>query len=871
MSGFSRFFKLPFNGKKGAQSLNINKQAVEAMRPLLAGYQVAPGAVDELMGADGEIRPHWQTFMQGLADISPEEQQHRAEKLDRLVYENGLAHDVYSDPHQKSQSWQIDFLPLIISPEDWQQLETAIRQRAKLFNILMADIYGPQKLLSDGKIPPALIFNDTSFLKPAVHANQQQPPLFFFAVDVARNNDGTWRIIDTHTETPAGLGYAIANRVVHTKVTTDLFEASNVRREALHFKAMMNNLPQFYGVEDPRIVVLSHGMQHGDYFSHAYLARYLGYRLVVGSDLQFVSNELFLKTLSGLKKVDGVIRCIDGDMSDPLTLNPEGFYGPSGLLLAARNNPALVANTPGSAILENRGLGSYLPQLAIELLGEELTMHDTVRLWMGEDEALNQVIKNPVDYLIHPTREATDRPGQAASGRNLAAMTEAEQGEVLEMLRRKGSDYVAESPSNFSSAPTWTPDGIRPAPFAMRLFAAYDGNDYQLLPGGLAMTVNPEIAVALNSEEGIVRDIWVPAGGKTEQHQSLIMPHANSRDIDRNAGLLPSRVADNLFWLGRYTERAEWTMRLMRSVMIQAEEETGLVPDVDALRKTLEILITKGGSPIQLPAEEMGEAQLDNLISILRSSNAGTFGLKGTLEHILQVAELIRDRLSLEAWQTLTSFRNNSLWWQEVGPIRSDDSVDLLNEGIRTLAAFSGIVTENMTRNYAWRFLEIGRRLERALNHCEVLKTLFVTEADEQNEASRLLFMLKLADSLITYRSRNRFAPNLALVLDLLIIDESNPRGLCFQLKSIADHIDALPKSTDDAVRTEEQKLILELNTLARLSEISELVAVNEKGKREMLEHLLEEQISSLPHLSEILSRRYFSLVDNNPVRVHTP
>ena len=871
MSPIKGFFNWPFGSRGELRPSKMSKQAERFEQPVLKGYGQATGVIDELITPEGHVRPQWQSFMDGFSAMPPDEQQQRSEKLRRLVHENGLAHDVYSDPDHKAHAWNIDLLPLIIAPDDWKTLEVGVNQRARLLNLIMQDIYGPQNLMKSGKIPARLIYNDSAFLKARVDLETPCPPLFFLAVDVSRNNDGSWRIIDTHTETPAGLGYAIANRVVHTKVLSDLFDATDVRREAAHFKKLMNFLPEHLGINDPRIVVLSHGMQHGDYFSHTYLARYLGYRLVVGSDLQVVGNEIYLKTLSGLKKVDGVIRCIDGEMSDPLTLNPDGFLGPSGFILAIKNNPALSFNTPGAGILENRGLSAYMADLCRDQMGEELLFHDTLRLWMGDTEAREKVIQKPENYLLHPAREGTGRPGEAQTGRRLGKMNRKEQKELFNTLSLEGRKFVAEQPSNFATAPSLTEKGIRPTPYAMRLFAAFNGTDYDLLPGGIAMTVDPEIAVALNSREGFVRDIWVPADGEEEAHQSLIYPHISAVDIDRNSSLLPSRIADNLFWLGRYTERAEWTMRLMRSVMIQAEEERGLTTDVDALRKTLEILITKGGSPIQLPGEDMGADQLDKLIRILRASNVGTFGLKGTIERILRVAQLIRDRLSLEAWQTLNSFSTNPLWWQEVVPLRTDDSVDLLNEGIRTLAAFSGIVTENMTRNYAWRFLEIGRRLERALNHCEVLSSLFAQQADEQNEASRLLFMLKLADSLITYRSRNRFAPDLSLVLDLLIIDESNPRGLCFQLNKIAEHIGALPKSADDAVRTEEQKLILELNTQARLSDIEELTKVNPDGVRENLKQLLEEQITQLPVLSEILSRRYFSLMDNSPVRVHTP
>lgn len=833
------------------------------------GYKSKAGKYDELLDPESNVRPHWQTFLESFAHINPEDRQRLSEKLDRLVHENGLAHDVFADPDGAAEPWKIDLIPVVISSEEWRWLSQAVSQRARLANAILRDLYGPQNLMQTGQIPARMVFNDTSFLKPCMDIGGEHDPLYFFAIDLARNGDGSWRVIDCHSETPAGLGFAIANRVVHTKVLGEIFEACKVLREASHFHMILEKLPEHVGVADPNIAVLTHGSQHGDYFSHAYLARYLGYRLVEGSDLRVIGESVFLKTLNGLMPIDAIIRCIDSELSDPLELNPAGFLGPANFVQAARKNPKLITNSLGSGIIENRGLSAHLPQLCQNLLGEDLMLHDAERMWLGDQHARQTLLDdNNHNYIIRSARESTGRPGVADTGKKLMHLPDQTRQIILEDIQLRGEQLIAEKVRGFATAPTWTENGFEPSPFGMRLFAARADDDYQLLPGGLAMTVNPETSVALNAPEGLARDVWVLTDEMLPYH-TLLTPNVNIKKIDRNNGHLPSRIADNLFWLGRYAERAEWTMRLMRSAVIQVEEERGLVPDVDAIRKTLEILITKEGSPIELPPEELGHRQIDELIRILRSSNVGTFGLKGTLENILHVAQLIRDRLSQEAWEALNNFKTNPSWWQEAVPIRVDDSIDLLNEGIRTLAAFSGIAKENMTRNYGWRFLEIGRRLERALNHCDVLNTLFVNVPEDKNEASRLFFMLKLADSLITYRSRYRFAPDLSLVLDLLIIDESNPRGLSFQLSEMRKHINMLPKSTEDALRTEEQKIILELNTEARLMDINNVVQV-ENGKRPALAKLLDHQVEALPVLSEVLSRRYFSLTDEQPHRLNS-
>jgi uncharacterized alpha-E superfamily protein len=295
------------------------------------------------------------------------------------------------------------------------------------------------------------------------------------------------------------------------------------------------------------------------------------------------------------------------------------------------------------------------------------------------------------------------------------------------------------------------------------------------------------------------------------------------------------------------------------------------VPDIGAIRNILEILIAKGGGTINLPNSDNSPNEIEQIIRILSKSNVGSFGLRAVIENILTAARKIRDRLSLEAWNCLVKFEKNPLWWHEVTPLRRDDTIDLLNEGITTLAAFSGITQENMTRNYGWRFLQIGKRIERSLDQCEVLQTLFARPPQEDNQVSRLFFILKLSDSLITYRARYRFSPDLRLALDLLISDESNPRALGFQLNEMSNHINALPKSASDPAGTEEQRLIMDVITKNRLSDPKVLAEIDMAQGRGNLKLLLDEQLGSLTTLSELLSKRYFSLTDEQAIRVHTP
>lgn len=852
---------------------NINA-AQNLQQTLLHNYAGSTGSFDELMTGKGEIKPGWQTFLNHFSKIAPLDQSMMTLQLNRHVHENGLAHDVYAESDESAQPWDLGLLPFIFTAEEWSWISLAVTQRARLMNEIMKDLYGAQTLLKNGTIPPRIVFSDPSFLKPCQTLVPNEHPLTFFAIDIARDTAGHWRAIDTHTETTAGIGFAIANRVVHTKVMGNIFEACNIHREASFFQNLQNMMPNQFGVDEPNVAVLTHGLQHGNFFDHAYLARYLGFRLVQGSDLRVVGSNVYLKTLSGLMPIHGIIRCIEGEHADPLYLDPSGFHGPANLVQAIANNPGLVINSIGAGILENRGLGTFLQDIAKNLLGEDLMLPEANRYWLGDPVERRKLekAKSKNNLIIRQTRELSGRPGVARRGHRLAELSRNERQQMLKELELKGEQYVVEESQGFSTSPRWTKEGLKPAPFALRLYAVRNGDQFEMLPGGIAMQVdNPKTAVALNAPDGKTKDVWVISNEPAPPYRSLLKPNINLDETDRNNANLPSRIADNLFWLGRYTERAEWTMRLMRSALIQTEEERGIVPDIGAIRNILEILIAKGGGTINLPNSDNSPNEIEQIIRILSKSNVGSFGLRAVIENILTAARKIRDRLSLEAWNCLVKFEKNPLWWHEVTPLRRDDTIDLLNEGITTLAAFSGITQENMTRNYGWRFLQIGKRIERSLDQCEVLQTLFARPPQEDNQVSRLFFILKLSDSLITYRARYRFSPDLRLALDLLISDESNPRALGFQLNEMSNHINALPKSASDPAGTEEQRLIMDVITKNRLSDPKVLAEIDMAQGRGNLKLLLDEQLASLTTLSELLSKRYFSLTDEQAIRVHTP
>ena len=851
--------------------MNTNVQRKQAiLTELLSGYSPVAGGYDEMMDANGNVRAHWEPVLAALATFDSRERTARTARMNRRVRETGIAHDMFADPSNNAQPWRVDLVPMIIGSDEWQWLQRAIGQRARLMNAVLADLYGEQRLLASGLIPPGLVYNDPSFLRACRRILPKHGSLQFFATDLARGADGQWRVIDTHTETPAGIGLVLANRVVHTHIAGEVFAASDAQRLAPYFRDMQVALAQRCGRADPRIALLTPGSKHEDYFSHAYLARYLGMILVEGGDLRVAGDQVMLKTLEGLQPIDLIVRCTDGAKSDPLELDPAGFLGPAGLTQACRLQPERVVNALGAALVENRGLGRYLPRLSEDLLGEPLMMPDAPRSWLGDREASAFALQNLDQFVIRPAHEGTGRPGRASLGRMTGDLSGQSRAELTAEIQLNGTMWVAEEKIGFGTSPVWTPEGLLPRPFAMRMFATMTRDGYRVMPGGIAMTVDPGMAVGLNAPDGETRDVWVLSEAPEPHHVSLWRPTVETAHVQRAQRVLQSRVADDLFWLGRYAERADWTMRVVRGAINREQEDGGQNYGRRAANLCLYTLLAKDPKAAQMFARQTSPGASTQLSHLLVSPAGGNHGLPNICDALDRVAGLTRDRLSLEAWRALAPLGPRSGWRARLSVASPGEVLDLLDEGLLAIAAFNGLMHENMTRNSGWSFLDMGRRLERGLNICETIAPLFDKATDGDDEMHSLMFLLEVADSFITYRSRYRLDPMLPLVLDLLLVDETNPRSLAFQLSSLSAHLNGLPQTNSGVNLPEEQRILVSLMSSIKLADVRALAAANERHQRPQLVAAMAEQSKKLPELSAAIMRHYFDLKDEKPHRVHT-
>jgi uncharacterized circularly permuted ATP-grasp superfamily protein/uncharacterized alpha-E superfamily protein len=806
-------------------------------------YEPTAGFFDEVLAGGEQVRPHWAEMADALASMGHHGMARRWQQGWRLVRDNGITYNVYNDPENASRPWPLDPIPLILASSEWKTIETAIVQRAALFNAILADLYGPQRLLREDLLPPELVFPNPSFLRPCWSIEPRGGVfLHMYAADLARSPDGQWWVLADRTQAPSGAGYALENRLVTTRALPDVFRGSHVQRLAHFFQSYREALERLVrpNRENPRIVLLTPGPYNETYFEHAFLARYLGYSLVEGGDLTVRENRVFLKTLGGLLPVDVIVRRQDDHFCDPLELRPDSVLGVPGLVQAVRSGNLAIANTLGSGLAESPAYAAFLPSLCGTLLNEELKLPPVATWWCGQEGPLNYVADH-LDSLVIKSAFPSDRAQPIFGGR----LSSQERENLLSRLRDEPFRYAAQEQVALSTVPIWGEGKLQPRHLVLRVYAVSVKDGYAVMPGGLTRVSNTldSLVVSIQSGGGS-KDTWVLGDGPPSQF-TLLQPAAHPLDVSRATFDLSSRAADNLFWLGRYVERVEAAVRIARAILARVFQEDSA--RAEGLNAGLAILGQLG--LLGLHRATTAEAELLSMIYSVQPSK----GLISDIHHVRRLAWLLRDRISLDAWMILNQLDQQFSSPPAASELRVGLAQDLLNHAIVTLSAFGGMVMEGMTRGDGWRFLDIGRRLERALQMTEILRAGL--PPSERASGGALEAILEIADSTITYRSRYLTSLQTDLMLDLLLVDEANPRSIAFQLVRLREHVDLLPASQNAIRRPEEARTALSLLTAVQLADVRDLAAPDGT----LRESLLGRLAADLAALSDLLTRAYFS------------
>lgn len=821
------------------------------MPDLLDRYPLSPGTYHELLDASGAVRAHWRRLFDQLQRSTPAQLAQRQALLARQIHENGVTYNVYADPKGADRPWELDLLPHVIAAEEWPQLSAGIAQRARLLNAVLADLYGPQRLIAQGLLPAELVFGHNNFLWPCQGI---APPdgtfLHLYAVDLARTPDGRWWVTADRTQAPSGAGYALENRTIVSRAFPELYRDLQVQHLAGFFRTLQETLArQAPGAEDepPLVVLLTPGRFNESYFEHLYLARQLGYPLVEGGDLTVRDATVYLKTLNGLRRVHAIMRRLDDDFCDPLELRTDSALGVPGLLDAVRQGRVLVANALGSGVLESPGLLGFLPKISEFLFGEELILPSIATWWCGEAPVLAQALEKLPDLLIKPAF-----PSQSFApvvGRDLST---AEREALIERMRARPYAYVAQEVAQLSQAPVWQADGgqLQPRAIGMRAYAVASAEGYRVLPGGLTRVAAQAHAQVVSMQRGgASKDTWVlgdraPAGEQWKTQRTL-----GVHDLVRRDPYLPSRVVENLFWFGRYCERCDDSARLLRIMLtryVDGDDPQALQAAVD-LGERLLLLPDEGELPERLLAAMLG----DDWAASLRAN----------LQRLQWAASQVRGKLSRENWQALVELQREALELETDEP-DFGELMDFLNRLVMSLAALSGFALDDMTRDEGWRFLMIGRRLER-LQFLGNSLAAFLRGAGAQDQAA-LEWLLELGNSSITYRSRYLAVAQLIPVLDLLLLDEQNPHALLFQLKLVAR---TLKRLNDDFGAPRDSVLPGLIERLARFDlgclENPLFGETSVRAALDGLAELLQSIADASGQVSDRLALRHFAHVDD--------
>jgi uncharacterized circularly permuted ATP-grasp superfamily protein/uncharacterized alpha-E superfamily protein len=759
-------------------------------------YVPLPGVPDELIGPDGRPRRAWLNF---LHQLSADEQSLAA--VDRHLQDIGVSYRVHGESRERT--WPMSRLPLLIEDEEWNAIAAGVTQRARVIEAMLADVYGAGRLVKDGVLPAALVSGSSEFLRPLVGV---EPPggrwLHLYAVDLGRGPDGRWWVLSDRAQAPSGAGYALENRLVMSRALPTGYRRMNVRRLAPFFRGFRSTLADAAERSAPRICLLTPGPYSQTYFEQAYLARYLGFLLLEGDDLVVHDGLAHVRTIAGLKRADVIWRFVDSDYVDPIELNGQSRLGIPGLVSALRHGGTVVANMPGAGFAESRALMSVMPQIAAHLTGEDLALPNIATWWCGDAASRRRVLDNLKGMAVSGSFVGR-LPELNGEFQVLPAdLDETRRTALREAIEERGVDFVGQEVVQLSTTPVWAGDQLVPRPFVLRVFAAATANGWDVMPGGFCRISAQADARAISMREGVQSaDVWV-LSSKPVTPETLL-PASADIHIQRILGNIPSRAADNLFWYGRYLERAEATLRVVRCLCARAIDMDVASSNVPATIAKLTRQLVAWGA---VPEEQQDASTLVIARTALADENAYGSGLCG-VRMARSAGSVIRERISVDA--SKLSRRLDELL-SDLGELPSEtDVLDAADRALNILSALSGLAQENMNRNAGWRFLEIGRRTERAINTCRLARMF----ASDDATAEDLDVMLDLIDCQITYRSRYMTGIALAPVRDMAVLDPYNPRSVGFQFMTINDHLATLPALHADGVPEEPQRLAARLAT----------------------------------------------------------
>lgn len=833
----------------------IAKLAAQDQAPLTAPYVAPDRAYDEAFSETRQPRLPWQPVMSAVHQLGTEGMQDRHLRAQRILRDDGATYNLKSDPLSPNV-WSLDIIPNVIDKSEWLNLEAALKQRAHLFDLIYKDLYGEQRLLKEGDLPSEIVFSHPGFLRQCHGMHwPSETALTFHAVDLVRDQSGQFVATGDRTQAPSGAGYALENRTVVSRVLPSLFRDSQTMRLAGFFQTVRETLSQLASdlTDAPRIVVLTPGAYSSTYFEQAYLANHLGYPLVQGGDLTVRNGKVWMKSLNGLSRVDVILRRVEDAYCDQAELRSDSTLGVPGLLEVARQGNVIIANPLGTGLLETPALLAFLPQISQTLLNEPLLLPSVTSYWCGEQEHLAYVLNNLQQLIIKPAFRSIDNKSIYCHQLDEKALSDVRAKILADPVAYVAQDYIPGSVT-----PVWDNGDMLARPCILRTFSVANESGYCVMPGGLSRVAEStaEAIVSKNLSGSRSKDMWV-LSDTTET--DIDVPLDNLPISQAQVANLPSRVIENLFWFGRYAERAEMSLRLMRTIFKQLN-------GIDHFPiESREVLLgamseISGSQPGFIEQPELLMQPNDELAALV-SDGQRIGSIKSNLQLMLACAEQVKEMLSADTRIILNELRDHihSVDRAYVNglPAVPEESLDGL---VTSLLAISGLNHESMLRGMDWMFQEIGRRTERALLTANLLKTTLSKPLPSLQQQQVLESVLLSVEALISFRRRYRTRARVSYGLDLLMIDRSNPRSLIYQVDQLRKYLEELPQSDQVSLGlSREKRLIIKSLNDIQLADLESLAQIEESTQtRAQLTELMGQVIEQLEQLTTIISDKYF-------------
>lgn len=760
---------------------------------LLGSYRPIEGVLDEMVDPSGAPRPMWKSFIAALEDRGIEELQARFARADQYLRDAGVYYRVYERDGAHEREWPLAHVPLLVGDAEWASISAGLTERADLFEQICADIYGPNRLVADGLLPPGLIASSPEYLRPFAGVTPASGHfLHFCAFDLGRGPDGGWWVLGDRMQAASGAGFALENRVATTRALSDIYGDMHVHRLAGFFRRFRDALTGMAGEPEGRAAILTPGPLNETYYEHAYIARYLGIMLLEGEDLTVTNGRLMVRTVSGLKPVSVLWRRMDAAFADPLELRPDSRLGTPGLAEAIRAGSVTSVNALGSGIMETRALTAFLPAIAKALTGKAADLPSVATWWCGREADRRHVLDNLDRMMVGPamsTRPPFEDEGSTVLASGLDAAARAA---LVKKIETDGEAFVGQEAVTLSTTPVFVGGFLEPRPASLRVYLARTPEGWAVMPGGFARIGSSLDTTAIAMQRGgQAADVWIVSPAPVK-HDTLL-PDDGEGFRRSLPGTLPSRAAENLMWLGRYIERSEDTARILRAYHARLAETPD--PDMPLLANVRAYL-----EPYGIDAEAAIPA-----------------ALIGSLDSAVYSAGQIRDRFSPDGWLALRDLSKTvHRFAGEVVP--GDDATRAMTVILRKIAGFSGLLGENMYRFTGWRFLEIGRRIERGIQIARSLAWLTHEKAPD----GALDMMLEIGDSVLTHRRQYAHAGRRSLV-DLLALDPQNPRSVFFQLDRLKSEIAHLPETGQRGHLSPAAKDVLRIHTALATEEPGDL------------------------------------------------